>query len=330
MAKATKKTKIFPSVLAYEKKIIPSDGFFYSTNWDNRSNPETIVKVIEQGVLGMVSTHATDKFSKNIQSIDKSFLLSNDDTLNVQFTIKFAKGFSNPVACNSEEFKLKSKAALNNYIQKNGLKAVSERYAANIANARFLWRNRLLASEIETIVEFLDSDEPKITFNSFDYTLKDFNCIDEKIQQLAKIIEKSLLGELPILTIKVNCFAKIGHGQEVFPSQELVMKAQKSKILYSVRGQAAYHSQKIGNAIRTIDNWYSKVEDDQPVVALSVEIYGQHTPSMQSLRTIAKGMDFYTLFAKFVENGELDDVNQEHYIAANLIRGGVFGLAGGE
>lgn len=330
MAKATKKTKIFPSVLAYEKKIIPSDGFFYSTSWDNRDKQKTIIKVVEQGVLGMVSNHATDKFSKNLQSIDKSFLLSDDDTLNVQFTVKFAKGFSNPVACNSEEFKLKSSAALDNYIQKNGLKAVSERYAANIANARFLWRNRLLASEIETVVEFLDSDEPKITFNSSDYSLKDFNSIDEKIQQLAQNIEKSLLGESPILTIKVNCYAKMGFGQEVFPSQDLVFRTQKSKILYSVCEQAAYHSQKIGNALRTIDNWHNKANENQHIVTISVEIYGQHTASMQSLRTISDGMDFYTLFAKFIENGELNDVNQEHYIAANLIRGGVFGLAGSE
>jgi hypothetical protein len=54
----------------------------------------------------------------------------------------------------------------------------------------------------------------------------------------------------------------VGRSQDVYPSEELVLdkknsdkKGKKSKILFSVGEVAAMHSQKIGNAIRSIDTY---------------------------------------------------------------------------
>ena len=38
-------------------------------------------------------------------------------------------------------------------------------------------------------------------------------------------------------------------------------------------------------------------------------------------------MDFYTLLDRWVLEDKEPDVNQQHYVMANLIRGGVFGEA---
>jgi CRISPR-associated protein Csy3 len=79
------------------------------------------------------------------------------------------------------------------------------------------------------------------------------------------------------------------------------------------------HSEKIGNALRTIDSWYA---DNAKVGAIAVEPYGSVTTRGEAHR-ITKN-DFYTLFLKWLKDGEIP-VEQKHYVIATLIRGGVFG-----
>lgn len=92
------------------------------------------------------------------------------------------------------------------------------------------------------------------TFNAHDYPLRDFSTRDEKLQTLSREIEKGLRGESFVL-LEVNANVLLGNGQEVFPSQELVLDSNsaKSRLLYQVDNVAGMHSQKIGNAVRTID-----------------------------------------------------------------------------
>lgn len=61
--------------------------------------------------------------------------------------------------------------------------------------------------------------------------------------------------------LHIDCYAQVGQAQEVYPSEELILdknnnKNKKSKVLYAVKDHAAMHSQKIGNALRSIDTWY--------------------------------------------------------------------------
>lgn len=57
------------------------------------------------------------------------------------------------------------------------------------------------------------------------------------------------------MLLNVEAQVLLGAGQEIFPSQELVLdsNSSKSRLLYQVDNVAGMHSQKIGNAIRTID-----------------------------------------------------------------------------
>ncbi|MEX7509713.1 type I-F CRISPR-associated protein Csy3, partial [Acinetobacter baumannii] len=163
-------------------------------------------------------------------------------------------GIENPSACNNEIFLKSYQSVANNYIQQYGFTELAKRYALNIANARFLWRNRVGAEKVEVVVTI--NDQPAVTFNALEYPLHDFDHIDEKVQNLANQIAQALKGETPYLLIKVEAYALVGKAQEVYPSEELVLdkgKGDKSKILYQVKDVAAMHSQKIGNALRTID-----------------------------------------------------------------------------
>ena len=122
-------------------------------------------------------------------------------------------------------------------------------------------------------------------------------------------------------------YARIGDGQEVYPSQELVLdkgekKGQKSKTLYSVGGVAAMHSQKIGNAIRTIDTWYTNESEPVPI---AIEPYGSVTSQGKAYRQPKQKIDFYNLMDKWVLRGQTPDDREQHFVMATLIRGGVFG-----
>lgn len=43
-----------PSVLAYEKKLVPSDGYFYGTSWEQRQD-YSVLELKEKSIRGTVS-----------------------------------------------------------------------------------------------------------------------------------------------------------------------------------------------------------------------------------------------------------------------------------
>ncbi|MBX9835177.1 MAG: type I-F CRISPR-associated protein Csy3, partial [Burkholderiaceae bacterium] len=131
-----------------------------------------------------------------------------------------------------------------------------------------------------------------------------------------------------------TAFVRVGAGQEVFPSQELILdkgQSKKSKTLYKIGAQgnevAAMHSQKIGNAIRSIDTWYQGAEEQGPI---AVEPYGSVTTQGKAYRQPKQKMDFYTLLDNWLLKDQVPPLDQQHFVMAVLIRGGVFGDAGKE
>ena len=100
-----------------------------------------------------------------------------------------------------------------------------------------------------------------------------------------------------LLMLEIICFAKVGKAQEIYPSEELVLekgKGKKSKVLYSVDNIAAMHSQKIGNALRTIDTWYPDY-DTAGVGPIAIETYGAVTNLGTAFAIQKIKADFYTL-----------------------------------
>ncbi len=337
------------SVLAFEKKLVPSDGRMYGTTWDRRNEQATPLKLIEKSVRGTISNRPNKKdqaaFEKdpakldakvenpNLQTVDVSALGTEQDTLKLHFTLKVLGGVVYPSACNNAAFNKSYYAAAKNYISERKFRELAKRYAINIANARFLWRNRVGTENIEVQVEALNKGSEKFwVFDSANFTTKNFNIDDEQIETLAKRIAAALSSDNDFLMLEITCFAKVGKAQEIYPSEELVLdkgnsKSKKSKILYSVNDIAAMHSQKIGNALRTIDTWYPDFGDPENSVGpIAVEPYGAVTNLGKAFRHPTKDKkDFYTFFDKFARGEKLDRVEDEHYVMAVLVRGGVFG-----
>lgn len=338
------------SVLAYEKKLVLSDGYFYGTTWDAKDSKAEKIPVVEKSVRGTISNRLPDTTvddpvkmhaevrKANLQTVDTASLKPDQDTLKVTFTMKVLSGVQYPVACNNEKRYNDFVTMAESYIQDTGCSELGKRYAVNLANGRFLWKNRVGAEKLQVKVTLVDNKNQGASrqwiFDPYQYSLDNFDDTDSSVDGLGQIIAEALAGKRDYIVLDVEGYALMGFGQEVYPSQELIpdkdkekdkesadKKSRKSKILYQSFGTAAMHSQKLGNAIRTIDTWYPAYGEDwkRPI---SVETYGTVSTMGRAFRGNEK--NFYTLFDAWSNQKNISD-EEKDYVMAVLIRGGVFG-----
>ena len=332
------------SVLAFERKLDPSDAVFHAGRWDDRAQSHAWqpVTIKPKSVRGTISNRLKAKDqdpakldaaieNPNLQTVDVAALPSEADTLKVQFTLRVLGGAGTPSACNSAAYQAKLLATVQGYVQQHGFGELARRYAANLANGRFLWRNRAGAEQVEVTVEQMQGGQAAETwsFDALALNTRAVGAINAEVEgqeELGQAIAAGLAGSQHVL-MRVTAFVRQGAGQEVFPSQELILdkgSAGKSKTLYHVDGVAAIHSQKIGNAIRTIDTWYEGADELGPI---AVEPYGSVTTQGKAYRQPKQKLDFYTLLDSWLLKDQVPPVAQQHFVMAVLIRGGVFGDA---
>ncbi|MDR2298495.1 MAG: type I-F CRISPR-associated protein Csy3 [Comamonas sp.] len=329
------------SVLAFERKLDPSDAIFRAGDWGDRAAAASwpTVSVREKSVRGTISNRLKAKDqdpaqldaaieNPNLQTVDVAALPADADTLKVQFTLRVLAGAGMPSACNSAEYQAKLLQTVQGYVQKHGFSELGNRYAANLASGRFLWRNRQGAEEVLVEVAVLKDGKAAETwsFKALEHSMRALDAIDSKVKELGAVIAEGLGGKRHVL-LQITAFVRVGAGQEVFPSQELILDkgaSKKSKTLYEVDQVAAMHSQKIGNAIRTIDTWYEGAGELGPI---AVEPYGSVTTQGKAYRQPKQKLDFYTLLDNWLLKDLVPAVEQQHFVMAVLIRGGVFGDA---
>lgn len=341
------------SVLAFERKLDTSDALFAAGNWDKRSMATSwpTLTLREKAVRGTISNRPkkgqeTKDYqdslkmnaaieNPNLQTVDICMLPHDADTLRVHFTLRILGNLDRPSACNNADYLDKLCNTIHGYAKATQFKELGRRYAQNLANARFLWRNRAVAEEVEIHVQRRIKGEVtrSWTFNALEQPWRDFPD-NAKTTELGEVIACGLRGDDYVL-LEVTAFARVGKAQEVFPSQEFIMKdgkiskpnrGEKSKVLYDIAGIAAMHSQKIGNAIRTIDTWYPPQAGDATQLGpIAVEPYGSVTSQGKAYRQPKDKHDFYTLLDRWILKDEKPSLEDQHYIMAVLIRGGVFG-----
>ncbi|OCG20460.1 MULTISPECIES: type I-F CRISPR-associated protein Csy3 [unclassified Gilliamella] len=327
------------SVLAFERSFDISDAIFAQQDNadDNKLSP---VIVTEKSVRGTISNRLKNAVANdptkldaeiqkpNLQTVDVAALDADKDTLVVTWSCKVLPFLGKPSVCNDIEYQKELEKTTQDYIQTQGMLNLAKRYAINILNGRWLWRNRMAAEQISISIIRKDAEKPIIQVSDVkQYQLNAFDYDDKSVNNLAKLIEAGLSGK-EFVIFNVEAKLKMGLGQEVYPSQELILDTgkTKSKVLYEKNKQAAMHSQKVSNAIRTIDTWY----DDNAQFPIAIEPYGSVTSMGHAFRQPKQKLDFYTLFDNWVLKGEKPSLDQQHYVIAVLIRGGVFGASGKE
>ncbi len=322
------------SVLAFERNLDISDAFF--SQKDSASNSKPIaIGIQEKSVRGTISNRLKNTIANdpakldaeiekaNLQRVDAAALNENCDTLLADWSCKVLPFTGVPNVCNNQAYQTKLVQTVRDYLDEHGVGELAKRYANNIANARWLWRNRIGAEQVRVTVKHQDAE---LHFDAKQLSLQDFDTPNEDLQTLANWIVQGLTGTAFVI-LYVQAEAKMGYGQEVYPSQELVLDTgkTKSKVLYEINGKAGMHSQKIGNAIRTIDTWYPDAQ-----FPIAIEPYGAVTTMGTAFRQPKQKMDFYSLFDNWVLKDQKPEVEQQHYVMGVLIRGGVFGASGKE
>jgi len=319
---------VMPSVLAFDRKLEPSDAIMYSGNWIDidKTDKWMPVKLFErrnravksnfkQEVLNDEEKLKEEITEPNLAWGDDAALPADTDTLKVSFSLRVLGGVNMPSACNRRDYQDKFSEIIESYISQIGFKELAKRYAYNLINGRFLWRNRVGAQEIIIHVNHESFDKP-LEFDAYDYPLKETTTTNDKIMPLVELIEKGLKGEKNVF-LGVEAYVKLGSLQRVWPSQEMVLeKGEKSRHLFALDGKAAIHCEKIGNAIRTIDDW--QTDSEMPI---AIEAYGQVTQRGVACRSTRN--DYKTLINKWVNDDEITEADK-HFVVAMIIRGGVF------
>ena len=135
--------------------------------------------------------------------------------------------------------------------------------------------------------------------------------------------------EKDVLILNFEYIINVGYGQEVYPSQEFLENVKGKKILfetiYDNSKITGMHSQKIGNGLRTIDNWYSS-DDDR--VAIPVDPFGPD--KKRGVFRRKNNNHVYEIMDNIVKEYNNDSVvldfssSDMHYFIASLLRGGVY------
>ena len=150
MAKSTIKTA---SVLAFERKLANSDAIMLAGEWGTESWQPIVIK--EKAVRGTISNRLKNAITSdpakldaeiqkpNLQTVDVAALPQDADTLKVAFTLRVLGNLAVPSVCNDQDYQNALQAVIEGYIAEHGFGALAARYAENLANGRFLWRNRV-------------------------------------------------------------------------------------------------------------------------------------------------------------------------------------------
>ncbi|MFC4700967.1 type I-F CRISPR-associated protein Cas7f/Csy3 [Glaciecola siphonariae] len=247
----------------------------------------------------------------NIQRVDGCFLPIEHEFLHVCGGLKFVNTIDS-INSNNPEVIEKTKAYYASQAAQDSIDEIAKRTVVRFLNGSPLFRNAR-AINIKLIVNY-DGD----TFtHDVDHDLSFDDDLPNYAQSLANRISKALKGNIKdLLTLTYEYIVEVGAGQEVYPSEEFA-EGEDGKILFRVqKEQAGLHTQKVGNALRTIDTWYEE-NTSHPI---PVDPFG---PDKKFGRLNRRSNNVFSHFEKMLSEKEL--TQHEHcYLTASIIRGGVY------
>lgn len=344
--------KKLPGVLSFQRGMLATDALFYNRFADGRIAP---LQVVRHGIRGTqninkltASDSATAASAKraevsNIQTTDSAKLDPDAVALEVRFDLRFLALDSALFACapgqkDKPEDILALRSSLGEFLAAakagSALTELASRFARNIANGRFLWRNRAVAESV--VVQVLQAATVIATFNALEIPLNTFGDYSDGERAVAEIIAAGMKGDREAkLSVRATVDFGLRGAFEVFPSQNYledkargfarplycVGDAPADQNKHSVRemGQAALRDQKIGNALRTLDTWYPAYGDRG--LPIPVEPNGASLDAQEFFRNTKAASGFQLM----LQLGTIDpNTDQGTFLLACIVRGGVF------
>lgn len=341
--------KKLPGVLSLNRCVSVTDALFFNLHAGGRESPLNVTRSGLRGTQNINKAAATSRDEvSNIQVTDTAKTASDAIGLVVRMAVGYhaLTGGLNACALSKQDDESLLEEFRNSYIgfieragASEGLAEVARRFARNIANGRWLWRNRKFAVSVTTKVTAGDT---VFVFNSLSIPSNTFDNYGADEVALGAIIAQSLAGKsfTPLQVEATIDFGKgLNAGIEVFPSQNYLgdkkpdgfarslyavgvrpkqvdglMNIESSRII----GQAAIRDTKAANALRTIDTWFADFDSyGQPI---AVEPAGAN---LEAQRIFRAGKTSSFSYAKQLNIIEPDSPEGMFMIAA-LVRGGVY------
>ncbi len=331
---------------------------------DQALQPAIVDEVSVRGQIGnYISEAKSQEFTleqANLQTIDRAKLPVGSDGLVLKFAVQFLPNAMEPHACDDPQVAANLKAFAQRYAERGGFELLARRYLWNLLNGRWLWRNFLIAEDKRIyLVSSSGASRKQVVLEANPERIDrerypGDEAMAEKVPGFAETadrIAQALRGGDPV-TFEVVGEGTLPELAEVFPSEEYLAgeKANEvqrrrgnpnhaGKVLSSITitdrsgqrvRQPTFHPQKVGNAIRCVDEWYG---DEVAYGAVAADPYAALTTRAVALRGPGEG-SFYDFLTKkgrrkamieALEAAETEAMGDAHFVVANLVRGGVFG-----
>ena len=339
-----------PGVLSFQRGSIVTDGTMSSIVPGSGADRFVPIRVIRHGIRGINNAPKKEDEVANIQRTESAKTSPDAVGLAVDFSLRMLPAKELLFGCSELEYRKVAEGFVDRFFSRGVLELdeIGRRYARNILNGRWLWRNRMLG-DVSVTAQVGDA-----IFDGAGSRLSDFDHYTESEKNLGEAITTGLLSSA-LTVIKVQGQVRFGFtGEvEVFPSQNMVTNKPDgfARSLYKVdmisrreltgilsgankdgedagefmadmidMGRAALRDQKIGNALRTIDTWYPGFEGLPIPIEPNGASLQTNTLHRKAAATNAKG-----LLAKIGEIQPSEIFNPEAaYLMALIVRGGVF------
>lgn len=354
-----------PSFFSYERSLTPTSGYFFGVN---AAGEEIPVRVEEETLTGSMSAYSnglTNEFASlpetedkkkdpgqaNVKRTDTARVPAGCDRLRVRFSVTVHAKSLTAQSSSDAVFRAKVDDFAKTFAELGGYRDLAARYLWTIASGRVLWRN---TASLEDPIAVVKVGDASFKFDCHAIDEENFPGIDglkemdgQDVSALIDVIADALsVKSRRVTRLWVEVTGKLPEGHDIYPSQDFVEKEtrkdskEKARTLASewvVRDgvkcrQAIFHPQKIGNALRTIDEWHG-VDGIGPI---AVEPFGfvKHMQAALRLPKGRTGMSLYemlrdneTILADMKANGISD---RARFLAACLVRGGVYSGPGAE
>ncbi|WP_338923835.1 type I-F CRISPR-associated protein Csy3 (plasmid) [Pseudomonas silesiensis] len=350
--------KKLPGVLAITRRINVTDCLFFSRMPDGSLKPLPVTRSGLRGTQNINKKATGDRQEvSNIQLTDSAKTDVEATSVVVKMGVSFyplSNGLNSCALSKTDDESLLSefKVSFTDFLDRSatesfisaGLQEVANRYARNIANGRWLWRNRQYAFTVAVTVQCGDD---VMTFDALKTPLNQFGNYTADELKLGAYIASCLAGHAQH-KLQVQAVMNFGEGMnasmEVYPSQNYLggdkpkgfarslYAVGKSELnnspdmmdLQSARlvGQAALRDTKVANALRTLDTWYTEFETNG--LPISVEPCGANLDAQKPFRG---NKDSSFAFMRQLNTLDVNSTEGMFMIAA-LIRGGVYSEGG--
>lgn len=250
-----KKMNKLPGVLSFQRCLLVTDGLFYNELDNGNLSP---LWVMRHGIRGTQNINKASKEGQaasasakrdevsNIQTTDSAKLDANASALQVRFNLRGMDIQKALFACapgqkdsmdDLNAFKADLAAFVDRAKESEALVHLACRYVRNIANGRFLWRNRTVASS--ATVEVLLPDGTKKMFDALATPFNHFEEVSDDERTVAEVLARGWKGD-PTTELRVTAHVDLGVGGavEVFPSQNYLENKARgfARPLYCVGG----------------------------------------------------------------------------------------------